>query len=199
MNELLLFNKYSSNVPVVDPGLRRYINLTPKILPRNYGRHERKRFWKSQDMHIIERLITKMMGTGHKGKKHIFTSGRNTGKFTSNTNTVLKAFDIIEKKTKMNPIQTLIRAIEQTAPMEEVTTIEYGGIRHPKAVDCAPQRRIDLALRWITQGAYMKRTKSKTKAPEALAAELINASKGDKASFAVTKKIESERQAAASR
>lgn len=197
--QLLLFNKYSSNVEIRDPALRGYINLKPVIIPRNFGRQETKRFWKSEDMHVVERLIGKMMVSGHKGKKHNFTSGRNTGKFNSNIKNCLTAFEIIEKKTKDNPLQILVRAVENSSPVEEVTTIEYGGIRHPKAVDTSPQRRVDLALRWITQGAYMKCTKSKTSAAQALASELMNASVNDKMSFAVTKKIEAERQAAASR
>jgi small subunit ribosomal protein S7 len=195
----LLFNKYSHAVDVPDPALKAYVNLRPIIIPRNFGRQERKRFWKSEDMHVVERLVGKMMVAGHKGKKHNFTSGRNTGKFTSNVKTVLQAFDILEKKTKKNPLQVLVKAIVYAAPVEEVTTIEYGGIRHPRAVDTSPQRRVDLALRWIVQGAYMKRAKSKKTAAQALASEILNAAGNDKMSFAITKKTESERQAAASR
>ena len=66
-------------------------------------------------------------------------------------------------------------------------------------MDVAPQRRIDLALRWMTQGAYQKSVKGKKKIHYALAAEIISASKGENESFAVSKKIETERQAAASR
>ncbi len=197
--DILLFNKYSNAAAVLDPALKDYINLKPIIMPRNFGRQQRKRFWKSQDMHIVERLITKMMNAGHKGKKHIFSSGRNTGKFTMNARNCLEAFEIIQSKTKNNPLQVLVRAIELSAPMEEVTTIEYGGIRHPKAVDTSPQRRVDLALRWITQGAYMKCVKSKTSAAQALASEIMNAAADDKMSFAVSKKIDSEKQASSSR
>jgi small subunit ribosomal protein S7 len=196
---ILLFNKYSNVVNIRDPALKDYINLKLIIIPRNFGRQETKRFWKSEDMHVVERLIGKMMVAGHKGKKHNFTSGHNTGKFLSNVKIVLEAFKILEEKTKKNPLQILVMAVENAAPVEEITTIEYGGIRHPKAVDTSPQRRVDLALRWITQGAYMKCTRSKKSAAQSLAGELLNAANGDKMSFAVTKKTEAERQAAASR
>ncbi|PIN99814.1 30S ribosomal protein S7 [archaeon CG10_big_fil_rev_8_21_14_0_10_43_11] len=199
VDTIRLFNKYDNAVSIRDPGLIGYISTPNIIVPRNEGRQETKRFWKSEDMHIVERLITKMMVSGHKGKKHNFTSGRNSGKFVSNAKTVLDAFDIIEQKTNDNPIQILVRAIEYSAPMEEVTTIEYGGIRHPKAVDCSPQRRVDLALRWLTQGVYLKCVKNKRSAAQVLADELIKASKDDKTSFSITKKVEAERQAAASR
>lgn len=198
-NSILLFNKYSNNVNIRDPALKSYINLKPIIVPRNFGRQETKRFWKSEYMHVVERLICKMMVSGHKGKKHNFSSGRNSGKFNSNFKNCMSAFEIIESKTKKNPLQVLVIAIENSAPMEEVTNIEYGGIRHPKAVDTAPQRRVDLSLRWITQGAYMKCTKSKTSAGQALASEIMNSAKNDNMSFAITKKTEAERQAAASR
>ncbi len=199
MDDIKLFNKYNNEISVRDNGLQAYIKSPKIIVPRNEGRQERKRFWKSEDMHIVERLITKMMGSGHKGKKHNFTSGRNSGKFISNTKRVLDAFDIIESKTKKNPIQVLVDAVNNSAPMEEVTTIDYGGIRVPKAVDCSPQRRIDLALRWLTQGVYLKCVKNKRSASQVLAEEIIKAASNDKTSFSVTKKTEAERQAAASR
>ncbi|MCW1300940.1 MAG: 30S ribosomal protein S7 [Candidatus Nanoarchaeia archaeon] len=194
-----LFDRWECNgIKVNDPGLAPYINLDPKLLPRSHGRLAKKRFGKSK-VHIVERLINKLLVSGHKGKKHWRTSGRNVGKFYLGYRIVKKAFELIEKKTSMNPVEVLVRAIENSAPREETTTIEYGGVRYPKAVDCSPQRRIDLALRWIAQGAYNAAVTSKKKISEALADELILASKNDLKSFSVSKKIEVERQALASR
>lgn len=199
MESIKLFNRYENIVEVRDLGLKDYINVPKIIVPRNEGRQETKKFWKSEDMHIVERLINKLSVAGHKGKKHNFSSGRNTGKYLSLAKIVIDAFDIVQEKTKHNPIQILVRAIEYSSPMEEVTTIEYGGVRHPKAVDCSPQRRVDLALRWLTQGVYLKTVKNKRRASQVLADELIKAANDDKTSFSITKKIEAERQAAASR
>ena len=92
-----------------------------------------------------------------------------------------------------------VKAIENAAPREEVTSIEYGGARYPKPVEVAPQRRIDLALRYMTQGAYTKAFNSKKKLYQALAEEIINAYNLSTDSFAISKKLELERQADAAR
>jgi len=199
MEEIKLFGKYpSTGIKINDPGLRNYITLKPIYVPRTFGRYEHYRFYKSK-MHIVERLINKLFSPGHKGKKHWRTSEFCTGKSVTATNIVKKAFEIIEKKTKKNPIEVLIRAIENAAPREEVTVIELGGIRVPKQVDTAPQRRIDLALRWITQGAFQAVADKKTPIWEGLANEIIAASEGDSKSFAISKSTEMERQAEASK
>lgn len=194
-----IFNTYSSeNVKISDEGLKRYLTFKELLIPHTYGRETKKKFWKSK-VHIVERLIKKINLAGHKGKKHWRTSGVNAGKTFLAYNAVKNAFRIISEKTKKNPLQVLVNAIEFSAPCEEITTIEYGGIKHPKSVDVAPQRRVDLALRWITQGAFSIATTSKTKLPEALASIIINSAKNDSKTFPVKKRIEVERQAAASR
>jgi small subunit ribosomal protein S7 len=198
MEDILVFGKWDpSKVVVNDVGLKKYIGLGPIIFPRTFGREQSKRFGKSR-MNIVERLINKVGISGHRGKEHKFTSGRNVGKSVMAAILVKKAFVIIEKKTNQNPIQTLVDAVQSAAPREEITIIEYGGIRHPKAVDSSPQRRIDLALRWITQGAAQKTIRNKRKIEQALAEEIIDTAKGEK-SFSNNKKNEMERQAAASR
>lgn len=191
-----LFGKWDSEVKVNDPGLAKYINLSSIYLPDSHGRFAKTRFGKSK-MHIVERLANKLGVVGHKGKKHWRTSEYKTGKKQMQFKIVKDAFELIEKKTKENPIKILVMAIENSAPREEVTTIEVGGIRVPKQVDVSPQRRIDLALRWITQGAFQK--SSKVGIVKALADEIINAAEGSNKSFAVSKKIEVERQAVASK
>ena len=199
MNEIKIFNKWSTdNITVTDPGLIDYINLRPIIIPRTGGRNVKTQFWKSKN-HIVERLINKLMGPGHKGKKHKITSGHNTGKGTKAYATVEKTFMIIESKTKENPVKVLVKAIENAAPREEITTIEYGGARYPKAVECAPQRRVDLVLRLMTQGAYGASFGKKKKIEQALADEILKAYNKDTASNSLSKKQELERQADASR
>ncbi|MFA5303196.1 MAG: 30S ribosomal protein S7 [Candidatus Nanoarchaeia archaeon] len=196
---MMLFNKYdTSNVMVGDPGLVRYINLKQVVVPKSQGRNVKKRFWKSK-CHIIERLMLKMAVAGHKGKKHWRTSGRNTGKYTVQQKIIMDALDIIEKKTKNNPVQVLVDGIANSSPCAEITVIEYGGMKHPKAVDVAPQRRIDLALRWISQGTYQACANKKINYAQALAATLMQAAENDPKSFSLSKKNETERQAAASR
>jgi small subunit ribosomal protein S7 len=199
MAELLAFNKWStSGIAVEDPGLQRYISLQPRIVPKTGARFASKRFYKSK-LFIIERLINKVMITGHKSKKHFKSSGRFTGKTINAYDTVKHTLEFIEQRTKENPIKVFVKALENAAPREEIVAIEYGGARYPKAVECAPQRRIDVALRHITQGAYWKSFNSKKKIVEALAEEIIAAYRLDPKSNAISKKYELERQADASR
>ena len=199
MVNLKLFNKWdTSEVVVSDPGLKAYITLSSVLVPRSQGRHASNRFWKTKS-NIVERLMNKIQITGHKGKKHSKTSGHMTGKGIHVYNTIQKALEIIEQKTKDNPLKVLIKAIENAAPREEITTIEYGGARYPQAVDCAPQRRIDIALRQMTQGAYSKSFNKKTTIAEALADEIMKAYAIDQLSQAISKKLELERQADSAR
>ncbi len=109
------------------------------------------------------------------------------------------AFGTIEKKAKKNPIQVLVDAIEKSAPREEVTRLKYGGISVPKAVDIAPSRRLDLALRNICQGAVQSSFKNKKAIEECLADEILAAAKGDMSSAAINKKEEMERVASSAR
>ena len=67
MASLKLFDKWESNITVQDPGLVKYINTKPVIIPRSFGRCSGKQFHKSQ-MHIVERLMNHMFVAGHKGK-----------------------------------------------------------------------------------------------------------------------------------
>ncbi|MEM1627863.1 MAG: 30S ribosomal protein S7 [Desulfurococcaceae archaeon] len=188
INEVKLFNKWSYDfVEIRDPSLKRYICLKPVYLPHTGGRHEHRRFGKAE-VPIVERLINKLMRPGRNmGKKHLAY------------NIVKKAFDIIYLKTGENPIQVLIRAIENTAPREETTRIMYGGITYHVSVDISPLRRIDLALRHLTEGARLKAFNNPLPIEEALAEEIILASNNDPKSYAVQKKEEIERIALSSR
>src|SRR3989338_2284990 len=142
-----LFNKWDvKGVVVEDPGLKSYIRLQSVLVPRTYGRNANQRFGKSK-LNVVERLMNKLMVPVHKGKKHYRSSGHITGKGSHVYNVVQKCFEILEAKTKLNPVQVFVKALENAAPREEVTSIEYGGARYAQAVDCAPQRRIDIALR----------------------------------------------------
>jgi small subunit ribosomal protein S7 len=199
MTEILAFNRWSTEgLKVEDPGLERYITLTPKIVPKNCGKYAGNRFHKSR-IFIVERLINRVMVSGHKSSKHKASSGHNTGKLNSAMQSVIKAFEIIEKKTGENPIKVFIKAIENGAPREEILTVQYGGARYPKPVECAPQRRVDIVLKLITQGAYQKCFNKKKKVEQALAEEILAAYELSANSSIVKKKLELERQADASR
>jgi len=199
MTEIKAFNRWdTADIKVADPGLKDYITLEPKIVPRTGARYAGNRFHKSK-VFIVERLINKIMIPGHKSKKHFKSSGHITGKASKAYDIVEKVFKAIEAKTKENPIKIFVKALENAAQREEIITIEYGGARYPKAVECAPQRRIDITLRLMTQGAFQKSFNSKKNIESCLAEEIVTAYNLDRASNAIAKKLETERQADASR
>src|SRR5207245_8745419 len=113
------------------------------------------------------------------------------------TNIVKHAKDNIAIKTKKNPIEILVRAIENAAPAEDVTRIAYGGIVYPISVDIAPQRRVDIALRYITNLSRQASHNNPKTVDEWLAGELILAAGRDPNSASVKKRHELERIALA--
>lgn len=196
-----IFNKWSTDgIEVRDKGLEEYINLRQVDVPSTGGKWAKRRFGRRK-YNVVERLVNKVMVTGHikGGKKHVFTSGRNSGKKLKAMAIVEEAFQKVEGKTKANPVQALVRAIEHSAPRAEVTTIEYGGIRTPVAVDTAPIRRVDIALGFLTKGAAQKSNRSKKPIATALAEEIVAASNNDTKCFSVDRKSMMEKQSEASR
>ena len=199
MSSIKAFNRWDTEgIKIDDPGLKGYISITPRIVPKTGARYAKNRFHRSK-VFIVERLINKIMVPGHKSKKHFKTSSHKTGKAHKAFTIVEDVFSLIEKQTKENPIKVFVKALENAAQREEIITIEYGGARYPKAVECAPQRRVDIALRHMTQGAYHKSFNSKKSIQNTLTEEILNAYKLSSASNAISKKLEVERQADSSR
>lgn len=184
----LLFNKWSYiGIDIKDPSLKKYISLKPVFLPHTGGRHEHRRFGKAE-VPIVERLINMLMRPGRSGgKKHLAY------------NIVKTAFELIHMETGENPLQVLVRAIERAAPREETTRIMYGGITYRVSVDISPQRRVDLALRYIAEGARLAAFNNPKPIEECLAEEIIKAARGDPQSYAIRQKEEIERIALSSR
>ena len=114
-------------------------------------------------------------------------------------NMVRLAFELIYLKTGRNPIEILVRAIENSAPCEDTTRIGRGGIVYHRAVDIAPQRRVDLAIRFLTQGARKASFGNPKSIEECLMSEFIAAAERDTKSSAVSKRDEIERIALSSR
>jgi len=186
--DILLFQKWTFNdIAVKDIGLQRYINLTPMTLPHSMGRHEHQRFRKAR-VNIVERFINGFM-----------RPGKNSGKKARATNIVKHAFEIINIRTGKNPVEILVQAVENSAPAEDTTRLSYGGVVYHLSVDIAPQRRIDLALRNLTEGARKNAANNPRSLPETLADELILAANNDIKSAGVAKRNEIERIAQSSR
>jgi small subunit ribosomal protein S7 len=193
---LLLFNRWDfKEVKVTDPGLVNVVSLKPMLVPISFGRHEHKRFGKAE-VNIVERLVNSIM---HFGKRYAKNTGRMAGKKARAINIVKTAFDIIHLRTGKNPIQVLVKAIENASPNEDTTRIIYGGVVYHVSVDVSPVRRVDLALRFISEGARLAAYSSMKTIEEALADEIILAANNDANSYAIKKKNEQERIAMASR
>ena len=200
MTEIKLFNRWSTNVEVKDPGLKNYINLKPVIVPKTYGRYASQQFHKSSDINIIERIMNRMYVPGHRGKRHLLSSGRCGGNSMSAWKNMIETLDMIEKRTKKNPIEIIVKAIENAALREEITSFQMGGIMARKAVLSSPQRRVDLVLRLLTQGAYQKAYSGHKKTAQCLADEFIAAYENDATkSNAIREKERIEREAAGAR
>jgi len=188
VKEIKLFGKWSfDGIHVEDPGLKQYISIKPIYIPHSMGRHEHGKFHKAK-VSIIERLINNLM-----------RPGSSAGKKTRAINLVKNAFEIIKIRTGQNPIQVLVTAVEKTSPGEDTTRISYGGIAYHMAVDISPQRRVDLALRFLSEGARKQSFGNPKSLDEYLAEELELASKKDVKSYAVKKRNEMERIARSSR
>jgi small subunit ribosomal protein S7 len=186
--EIKLFGKWSfQGIEVRDPGLKRYINLRPLVIPHTMGRHEHKKFGKSE-VNIVERLVNNIM-----------RPGKNAGKKARAISIVRNAFEIIHLRTGRNPIEVLVRAVENSAPCEDTTRISYGGIVYHLSVDISPQRRVDLALRFLCEGARQAAIGNPRSIEECLAEELILAANHDMKSRGVSKRHEMERIAQANR
>ncbi len=182
----LLFGEWDvSEIEYSDPSTRPYINVTP--IAHTMGRHADKQFRKSE-LSIVERLINRLMQTEE-----------NTGKKQMATRIVREAFDEMHERTDENPVQVLVEAVENAAPREETVRLKYGGISVPKAVDVAPQRRVDQALKFVADGVESASYKSENSAAGALADQLVGAARNDVNAYAINQKEEKERVAAAAR
>ena len=198
ITEFKIFDLYElSGIKVEDPGLRAVINLQPKLILKSQGRNASK--MGQVKVNVVERLMNRIGTAGHRGKKHKIILGTSSGKYSKNMKIVLDAFKIVEEKTKKNPVAVFVKAIENSAPRDEITVIEYGGARYPQAVDVSPIRRVNLAIKNIVHGASDKAFGKKKDIDQTMAEEIILASDGNGESLAIKKKNESEKQADSAR
>ncbi len=202
MADVKLFDKYDfSEVRCNDPSLADYVSLVPVRIPHSFGRHAAKQFGKKK-LNVVERLINKLMrgGTGEKaGGKVIRTHGKMQGKKFKAIKIVEQAFFEISEKTKKNPIQVLVEALENTAPREDTTRVQYGGVSYQVAVDVSAERRLDMALRNIAMASIIGAFNKKKTLATALAEELVLASTANVASYAIKKRDQTERMARSAR
>jgi small subunit ribosomal protein S7 len=197
----LVFEKWdSSGIAVNDMGLKPYINLVSPLASLTQGRHAKKQFGKAK-VHIVERLVNNLMrgGTGDKIGGRVIRDRGGCGKKAKMFEVCRMAFDQVNQKTNKNPLEVLVRAIENAAPREETTRVKYGGVIYHLAVDISPMRRVDFALRNIGRAMAIRSFNNPKSAETALAEELVLASQNDTQSHAIARKVEIERVARSSR
>jgi small subunit ribosomal protein S7 len=190
---LKIFGKYEPVVNVRDQGLKRYLSVSPRVVFHTHGRHAKKQFRKAR-VSIVERLINSLMRSGSSGKfkGKVYRDKFACGKKFNTYKMVREAFDKINNKTKKNPLEILVRAIENSAPREETTRVKYGGITYHVAVDVSPQRRVDFALHNISLATVIGSYNNPKTASQCLADELLNAANNDPKSLAIARKDEIE-------
>ena len=104
------------------------------------------------------------------------------------------SFDIIQKKTKADPLEFFKKAIENVAPILEVKSKRVGGATYQVPVEVRSNRRYALAYRWII--SYAKNRSGKSMADK-LAAELIAAANNE--GGAIKKREDTHRMAEANK
>ena len=95
------------------------------------------------------------------------------GKKSTAEKIVYGALEIIEERTRENPMLVFKRAIENSQPMVEVKSRRVGGSTYQVPVEVRPSRRVALSMRWLVQ--YARKRPGRTMR-EKLANELIEAS-----------------------
>ena len=107
---------------------------------------------------------------------------------------VYGAFDLIESKTRQDPLAIFHQALENVAPQIEVRSRRVGGATYQVPVEVRTERRQALAIRWLLSATRGRNEKTMT---ERLSAELLDAS--NNRGNAVKKREDTHRMAEANR
>ena len=89
---------------------------------------------------------------------------------------VYDSFDIIEKKSGQKGLEVFRKAIDNARPVLEVSSRRVGGATYQIPIEVRPDRRMALAMRWIS--GYARSRSEKTMA-ERLANELMLAARNE--------------------
>ena len=107
---------------------------------------------------------------------------------------VYDAFDLVQERTKRNPMEVFEQAFKNVSPVMEVKPRRVGGATYQVPMEVPPYRRFALATRWILQASNSRSGKSFS---EKLALELIDAANNTGA--AIRKREETHKMAEANR
>jgi small subunit ribosomal protein S7 len=116
------------------------------------------------------------------------------GKKSVAENIVYDSFDMIEKKSGQKGLDVFRKALDNVKPVLEVSSRRVGGATYQIPIEVRPDRRMALAMRWLT--GYARSRSEKTMA-ERLANELMLAARNEGPS--IKKKEDTHKMAEANR
>ena len=128
---------------------------------------------------LVSKFVNNLMS---KGKKSIVQS------------IVYNSFDIIENKTKQDPLSVFEKAVENVKPAVEVKSRRVGGSTYQVPTEVKPARRQALSIRWIIN--FARQRGEKTMAAK-LAGELMDAA--NNRGIAIKKKEDTHKMADANK
>ena len=134
----------------------------------------------------LDALVTKLINRSMKDGKKSVTQKQ-----------VYKAFEIIKEKTKEDPDMIFNQALDAIRPTMEVRSRRVGGAAYQVPMTVRGSRRDSLAIRWLVNATRSRSNKEFKTFAEKLAAEILDAIKGE--GVAVKKKMDTERMAEANR
>jgi len=131
---------------------------------------------------------------GNKKVQSFINRVMKNGKKSTATALVYGAFDLIEERSKQDPLDVFMSAFKNVSPMMEVRPRRVGGATYQVPMEVDIPRQFALASRWIIGASRVRSGKSFS---EKLASELMDATKSQ--GSAVRKREESHRMAEANR
>ena len=128
---------------------------------------------------IVTKLINQIMLDGKRGKAETI---------------VYDAFNMVKEKTKADPNEVFMKALENVKPALEVKARRVGGANYQVPMEVSADRSQSFALRWLDNAA---RTRGGKSMAERLANEIVDAS--NNTGGAVKKREDTHRMAEANK
>ncbi|MEE3487066.1 MAG: 30S ribosomal protein S7 [Bulleidia sp.] len=128
---------------------------------------------------LVTKLINRIMIDGKRGTAQTI---------------LYNAFNIIEEKTKQNPMEVFEKALGNVMPSLELKVRRVGGANYQVPVEVSAERKLTLGLRWLVNYARLRHEPTME---QRLAAEIMDAANGTGAS--VKKKEDTHKQAEANK
>lgn len=73
---------------------------------------------------------------------------------------VYGALEIVTKKTKKDPLEVFVQAMEAVKPVVELKSRRVGGANYQIPIEVAPNRQMALGMRWVRDAARKRGEKS---------------------------------------